>query len=262
MKFFKFFVVNLVPILFVMTTIFVASSQTSDQQDISPILDQVTDKNIIIGFASSVMARVNFIAERGILAVASYPLIALISIVILSIIVTVVFFRLFRSTDSPAKKIVKAILYISIVLAFIGTFLFLLKSDIVIEALRNRASFDHIRVLLQKINFTYAGSPVNLQSHGVDGLLNFLLRKAAHFFLFAMLGFFVFLALFKLNRSALSSFIIALMIVIAYAALDEFRQTFILSRSGLVVDVILDTAGGIFGTSMGWLKKRVSKWLE
>ncbi len=245
-----------------MGTIFIASSQSSDQQDISPILDQVTDENTLRGYASSLMERVNIVAERGISVVANNPMIVLVSIFILSIIIAFVFFRLFRSDDSIAKKVVKTILYTGLLLSFLATFIFLVRSDLVIEALRSRASFDQIRAILQTIDFTYAGSPVNLQSHGVDGLLNFLLRKAAHFFLFAMLGFFVFLALFKLSRRSLSSFIIAMIVVIAYAALDEYRQTFIPSRSGLIEDVYLDTAGGLFGTTMGFLKKKISSWLE
>jgi len=247
--------------MIVMATIFIASSQTSEQQDISPILDRVSDVNSLRGLISSIMERVNLVADRAISVVASYPLIMLISMVTLAMIVAIVFFRLFKSSESTPKKVVKTIVYTSMIIIFFATVLFLFKSDTVIEILRNQASMEQIRWLLQRIDITYAGSTVNLQSHGVDGLMNFFLRKFAHFFLFALLGFFVFLAMFKLSSKSLASFIVALVIVIAYAALDEYRQTFIPSRSGMVEDVILDTVGGIFGASVGWLKKLVSKWL-
>jgi len=244
-----------------MATIFIASSQTSDQQDISPILDRVSDENSLRGFIGSIIERVNLVADRGISVLANYPIIALVSIVALAAIVAIVFFRLFKSSKSTPKKVVKTVVYTSMIVFFFATVLFLFKTNTVIEIVRNQASMDQIRGLLQGIDFTYAGSTVNLQTHGVEGLMNFFLRKSAHFFLFALLGFFVFLAMFKLSNKSLASFIVAIVIVIAYAALDEYRQTFIPSRSGLIEDVILDTAGGIFGVSMGWLKKLVSKWL-
>jgi VanZ family protein len=73
--------------------------------------------------------------------------------------------------------------------------------------------------------------------------------------LFGLLGFFVYLALFKLSRNVLLSFCFTMLFVTGYAALDEYRQTFIDSRSGLVEDVVLDTAGGLFGMLLGSAKR-------
>ncbi|PYZ91730.1 hypothetical protein CR194_19100 [Salipaludibacillus keqinensis] len=262
MKFIKFFVINLLPIVIVMSTIFIASSQSSDQQDISPVLDRVSDESSLRGIAASVKERIDGVADRVIALAINHPSIVLVSFTVMAILIAVLFFRLVHSPDSTVKKVLKSIIYSGIMFMFMATAVFAVKSDSVIEVIRNQLSLDQIRTLLTRIDFTYAGSTVNLQSHGVDGLMEFFLRKGAHFFLFALLGFFVFLALFKLTRRSLSSFIIAMIVVIAYAALDEYRQTFIPSRSGLIEDVILDTAGGLFGATMGWLKKLISRSLR
>lgn len=43
------------------------------------------------------------------------------------------------------------------------------------------------------------------------------------------------------------SVIIALIICIIFAGTDEYHQTFVAGRTGQLLDVIIDTAGGIIG---------------
>ncbi|SES22157.1 VanZ family protein [Salipaludibacillus aurantiacus] len=262
MTFWKFTILNLLPVIIIMAVIYTASSQTADQQDISPLLDRVTDENVLRETAVSLKERVDFVADRAISFAASHPQFVLAGMAGAAALMVAVFFRLFQSTDSFAKKSIKSLVYTGLIFIFLAAVTAAVKSDAVIELLRSYVSLDHLRRILQWIDFTYAGTAVSLESHGVDGLLEFLLRKTAHFFLFALLGFFLFLSVYRLSGRPFLSFAASLIIVIVYAALDEYRQTFIPSRSGLVEDVILDTVGGIFGTAMAWLKKSFSKWLE
>ncbi|MCR6112533.1 VanZ family protein [Bacillus sp. A301a_S52] len=255
----KFILINLVPIAVVMAIIFLASSQTSDQQDISPVLNTVTDENWLRVTAASTLQLVNTGAETILMFMFTYPYITVIMSSIFALLVLVTFFRLRKSRHSTAKKTAKTFVYLTLGTISIGTVFLAINSSTVIELVRANFSLDQLRGLLQQVQFTYSGQEVSLATHGVDGLLEFVLRKSAHFILFALLGFFVFLASIKLNGRSFRSFIIAMSIVIVYAALDEYRQTFIPSRSGMVADVILDTVGGLFGTGMAWLKTSISR---
>ncbi len=76
----------------------------------------------------------------------------------------------------------------------------------------------------------------------------FIVRKGAHFFIFAALGFFTvgFLNTYN-NLRYFKSSIFSLIFVSLYAASDETHQLFTLDRGGRFSDVLLDTSGGIFG---------------
>jgi VanZ family protein len=72
------------------------------------------------------------------------------------------------------------------------------------------------------------------------GALDFVLRKLAHATEFALLTLLWAWAIRPLTpRSALPAALIAL----AYAASDEYHQTFVTGRSGSPVDVAIDAAG-------------------
>ncbi|UTR16451.1 VanZ family protein [Salipaludibacillus sp. LMS25] len=259
MKHIKFIIMNLVPIAIVMAIIFMASSQTSDQQDISPVLDTVTDENWLRVTAASILQLISTGAEKLLGLIFTYPFATLITGGVIALFILMTFFRLMKSREPTAKRTAKTFAYISLIIISMATVLLAINSATVIEIVRANFSLDQLRLLLQQVQFTYAGQEVSLATHGVDGLLEFVLRKSAHFTLFALLGFFVFLACHKISGRAILSFVIAMVVVIAYAALDEYRQTFIPSRSGMVTDVILDTVGGLFGTGMAWLKKLISR---
>jgi VanZ family protein len=53
----------------------------------------------------------------------------------------------------------------------------------------------------------------------------------------------------------------ALLIVFAYACLDELHQTFVPGRQGAIQDVLLDTLGGAFGLVLLWrMGKLFKRW--
>lgn len=76
-----------------------------------------------------------------------------------------------------------------------------------------------------------------------------LIRKTAHFSIFAALGFSAagFFASFdRIKQMQIPLFATAYTFL--YAVSDELHQLFVVGRSGQLTDVLLDTAGGIFGT--------------
>lgn len=76
---------------------------------------------------------------------------------------------------------------------------------------------------------------------------HFSIRKLAHFSEYFLLGFFlcVFFCTFSMKRWAAALF--ALAISVLYATLDEWHQSFVPDRGPGVGDVLVDSAGALFG---------------
>lgn len=76
---------------------------------------------------------------------------------------------------------------------------------------------------------------------------NFI-RKSAHFFIYAVLGFFSygFVNTYKISMRRIT-FLFSWGFCIFYAATDEFHQLFISGRSGMLKDVVLDSVGAVTG---------------
>jgi hypothetical protein len=87
---------------------------------------------------------------------------------------------------------------------------------------------------------------------GTDlGTLDLILRKIAHMVLFGSLWFLWWRALGR-HRLGMS-----IAIALAYAAFDEYHQTFVEGRSGNVWDVMIDAAGiGLAGLVVIWWYRR------
>ena len=113
--------------------------------------------------------------------------------------------------------------------------------------------------LLKNIQFTYAGSEISIASRGYIPFVEFFIRKAAHFFSYFFIGFFWVLGLRKRVNDEWLVLLLAVLLSIGYASLDELRQVFHPGRTGLMEDVLLDTAGAMVGIFFSWflLKKRM-----
>lgn len=72
-------------------------------------------------------------------------------------------------------------------------------------------------------------------------LYSFIVRKAAHFMLYFILGILTFIN-FKSNKE---NMIYALIICVIYAFTDEIHQMFVNSRSGELRDIIIDSLGAL-----------------
>ena len=78
-------------------------------------------------------------------------------------------------------------------------------------------------------------------------LTDHIVRKAAHFSEFAVLGLMTFWCAYRLRRRILRNLMSVGFVCLSVAVVDEFIQTFSLGRSGEVGDVILDFVGSVFG---------------
>jgi VanZ family protein len=96
-----------------------------------------------------------------------------------------------------------------------------------------------------------------ISTQGLD-LIHTVIRKAGHVVEYFILG----LLLFRSFRGgSISSWnwrwpFFAVIVVVLWAASDEFHQSFVSTRTASVVDVGMDTAGGIFAQFVGALWHR------
>jgi VanZ family protein len=76
-------------------------------------------------------------------------------------------------------------------------------------------------------------------------------RKAAHLIEYAVLAWLTWFALFSTYRRALLRYVgLAFVWVVVVATLDEIRQGLIDSRTGSIVDIAIDLAGGILALAL------------
>ena len=78
-------------------------------------------------------------------------------------------------------------------------------------------------------------------------LINHIVRKNAHFFLYFFLGIFVLNALKNSGINGYRSGGIALFFCMTYAASDEVHQLFVTGRGAQVKDVLIDSTGAATG---------------
>jgi len=72
-------------------------------------------------------------------------------------------------------------------------------------------------------------------------------RKAAHFIFYALLGFFIYSLALVWRKSSFKPALYSFLAVVILASMDELIQYFIPGRVALISDVLLDSAGCIFG---------------
>ncbi len=97
--------------------------------------------------------------------------------------------------------------------------------------------------------------PESRQREIVEGVQG-LVRKTAHFSVYAMLGGSMLSALYLTFKSKLM-WLYALLGCLLYAISDEVHQCFVPGRAGRAGDVIIDTLGALLGILLVMLIKRM-----
>jgi VanZ family protein len=77
--------------------------------------------------------------------------------------------------------------------------------------------------------------------------IHFITRKIAHFTEYAILGFLAARAFRTSTRPAIYTrwFLISATLVVVYALMDEYHQSFVPSRTASIFDSLIDMAGGL-----------------
>ena len=77
--------------------------------------------------------------------------------------------------------------------------------------------------------------------------VHFVMRKIAHFTEYAILGFLAARAFRTSSRPAVRRhwFLISAVLIVVYAVIDEYHQSFVPTRTASVFDSLIDMAGGL-----------------
>nr|WP_286672312.1 VanZ family protein [Cohnella hashimotonis] len=122
----------------------------------------------------------------------------------------------------------------------------------IIPLLRRHISEYRLSGMLPDISFRYGHSLVSARQAPYQ-FIEFLFRKGAHVFWYAMLCVSLYLALKALPRlapSALLRLSAAAVLLAAAACVDEWNQARIAGRTGQPVDVLLDVVGGLLAAAI------------
>ncbi len=79
------------------------------------------------------------------------------------------------------------------------------------------------------------------------GSKSYIVRKMAHFSIYALIGTSLLLFIYEFSKKLLLSSLIAFFLSIIYACYDEYRQLSIPGRSGSIKDVFIDSSGALTG---------------
>ncbi|WP_123041899.1 VanZ family protein [Cohnella candidum] len=114
--------------------------------------------------------------------------------------------------------------------------------------LERLVSSQQLERYLSWVDFTYGGHPVSIEELGAAEFVQFFIRKAAHVTEYAILGCLTLLLLRAIFRGRSYLPIAAALLCFAFAATDEYHQSFVGGRTPLPEDVLLDTLGACLGT--------------
>lgn len=96
---------------------------------------------------------------------------------------------------------------------------------------------------LEDITFTYNQSVISVQSLGIEGYIEFFLRKGAHVFVFMVLCILFYHSLkYTINRAVLR---LSFLFTCLYAVFDEWHQGLTPNRTPYIGDVFLDSFGAL-----------------
>lgn len=112
---------------------------------------------------------------------------------------------------------------------------------------------------LGEYKWHYHGKEISINTLGAAGFIEFFIRKGAHLFEYALLGFLLFRAFLSIGIKKGKVFVISLVLALLYAASDEWHQSFTINRTPLISDVVTDLVGSFIGASFAWLFYSIKK---
>ncbi|GAB4528961.1 MAG: VanZ family protein [Anaerolineae bacterium] len=90
-----------------------------------------------------------------------------------------------------------------------------------------------------------------------EPVLDLILKKGAHFGVYAVLAFLWWRALSQAKMSGWPALGLAFVITVAYSLSDEYHQSFVPGRQHALSDVLIDAVGAAVALGMiGWQQRR------
>lgn len=112
--------------------------------------------------------------------------------------------------------------------------------------LANELDLSFLIPYLDWVSFTFHHSVVSIETLGIEGFIEFFIRKGAHITVFFVLLCLFFAALKKsVNILFKFKLIISFFLTVAYAGIDEYNQGFTDNRTAYSGDVVIDSFGAL-----------------
>ncbi|MGI2327698.1 VanZ family protein [Planococcus sp. YIM B11945] len=141
------------------------------------------------------------------------------------------------------KKLIVVLILLSVLFVSSGQ---TYEEQTLIPTLEKYLAFKPFEGLLSYLHIPYYGTVISIEERGYFAFVEFLIRKGAHFLMFAALAVAVLILLPK------PRFWLAFSITVVLAVLDEFHQSLTGGRTPTVQDVMLDSFGAFVGLN-AWL---------
>jgi len=118
-----------------------------------------------------------------------------------------------------------------------------------------------VKEKLGHVKVHYDGSEISIQTKGVQGFIEFFIRKAAHVSSFAVLAVLIQWAVSRSWSTGIKGYILSFALALLYAGLDEWHQSFTPERTPKLTDVWIDTTGIFIGlwfiAAIRWGKRNI-----
>ncbi|QHS23304.1 VanZ family protein [Virgibacillus sp. MSP4-1] len=128
--------------------------------------------------------------------------------------------------------------------------------------------FSFLTPIVDQISFVYHHSEISVQALGINGFVEFFIRKGAHFGVFFILVLLFILAFQKSTELPVKWMLAtSFLLTVLYAAFDELHQGITPNRTPYIGDVMIDTIGALAGVSIhvmfsDYLRRRKGKKMK
>lgn len=112
--------------------------------------------------------------------------------------------------------------------------------------MEDKVDLSFLTPFMDWISFTYHHSQVSVSALGIEGFIEFFVRKGAHLGVFFILMCLFYVAWKRTSRVEVRKIVlISFFLTVAYAGIDEFHQGFTANRTPYAGDVVLDGFGAL-----------------
>lgn len=139
------------------------------------------------------------------------------------------------------KKYIFSIIAVLILLFCVSSMTY--EQQTIVPELQKLLADQPFKEFLSQFHFHYWGMIISVETRGYYYFVEFLIRKALHFFGYGFIAI-LFLLVYRKFRLPYAA-LLSLGTIFLLACLDEYHQTFVGGRTGIFDDVLIDTAGAI-----------------
>lgn len=153
-----------------------------------------------------------------------------------------------RKGENVLSKKIKVIICISLVLAWIICCFKFSQMDGQTSNSKSKSTINKALTTVAEFSNDLGVTDVNTESnkkYTIIDKINMPLRKCAHIGIYFVLGMILLTLLTNIEIESPIKYIVTIIIILMYATVDEYHQTFVPNRTGQISDVLIDLFGGV-----------------